>query len=169
MTTGCCSVTTSFLTLQPHGRQHTRLPCPSLSPRICSHSCPLSRWCHPTISSSAIPFSSCPQSFPASGSFPVRCFFTSSGQSIGASVSASVLPMNIQGWLPKRKKKLINRHIHNWVFPALAQLLYSFWNCFSQVAYWTLTDLGDSSSVSYFFAFSYCSWGSRSKNNHWSG
>ena len=71
-------------------------------PRACSYSCPLSRWCHPTISSSVIPFSSCLQSFPASGSFPVSQFFISGSQSIGASASASVLPMNIQDWFPLR-------------------------------------------------------------------
>ena len=76
------------------------LPCPSPTPRACSNSCPSSRWCHPTISSSVIPFSSCLQSFPASGSFPVSQFFPSGGQSIGASASTSVLPMNIQGWFP---------------------------------------------------------------------
>ena len=81
--------------LQPHGPQHTRPPCPSPTPKVYSNSCPLSRWCHPTISSSVIPFSSCPQSFPASGSFPVSQFFTSGGQSIGVSASPSVLPMNI--------------------------------------------------------------------------
>ena len=86
--------------LQPHGLQHARLPCPSLSPGACSNSCPLSQWCHPTISSSAIPFSSCFQSFLASASFPVSRLFASGGQSIGASASASVLPMNIQGWFP---------------------------------------------------------------------
>ena len=84
--------------LQPHGLQHTRLPCPSLSPGVCSTSCPLSWWCHPTISSSIIPFSFCPQSFPASGSFPVSWLFALGGQSIG--VSASVLPVNIQDWFP---------------------------------------------------------------------
>ena len=84
--------------LWPHGLQHVILPCPSLSPGVCSNSCPLSQWCHPTISSSVIPFSSCPQSSPASGSFPVSWLFSSGGQSIGASVSASVLPMNIQDW-----------------------------------------------------------------------
>ena len=84
--------------LQPHGLQHARLPCPLLSPRACSNSCPSSRWCHPTISSSVTPFSSCPQSFPASGSFPVSRLFASGGQNIGASVSAWVLPMGIQGW-----------------------------------------------------------------------
>ena len=69
--------------LQPHGLQHARLPCPTATPRVCSNSCPLSRWCHPTISSSAVPFSSCPQSFPASRSFPVSQLFTSGGWSIG--------------------------------------------------------------------------------------
>ena len=75
-------------------------PCPSPTPGAYSNSCPSSRWCHPTISSSVVPFSSCPQSFPASGSFQVSQFFASGGQSIGVSVSASVLPMNIQGWFP---------------------------------------------------------------------
>ena len=78
--------------------QHTRLPCPSPSPGVCSNSCPLSQWCHPIISSSAIPISSFLQSFPASGSFPRSQFFTSGGQSIGISALASVLPMNIQDW-----------------------------------------------------------------------
>ena len=86
--------------LQPHGVQHARLPCPSLSPRACSNSCPWSHWCHPTIASSVIPFSSCFQSFPASESFPVSQFFPSGGQSIGASASASVLPVDIQDWFP---------------------------------------------------------------------
>ena len=94
----CCSVAKSCATLSPHGLQHTKLPCPSLSPGVCSNSCPLSQWCHPTISSSVAPFSSCPQSFPASGSLPMSQLFTSGGQSIGA--SASVLQMNIQGWFP---------------------------------------------------------------------
>ena len=91
------SVVSDFL--WPHGLQHARLPCPSPSPRLCSNSCPLSQWCHPTISSSVIPFS-CLQSFPASGSFPTSQLFTSGGQSIGASASASVFPMNIQNWFP---------------------------------------------------------------------
>ena len=82
--------------LWPHGLQHARLPCPS-TPRACSNSCPSSQWCHPTISSSVVSFS-CLQSFPASGSFPVSRLFASGGHSIGA--SASVLPMNIQGWFP---------------------------------------------------------------------
>jgi len=82
------------------GLQHVRLPCPSPSPRACSNSCPLSRWCHPTVSSSVIPFSFCLQSFPASGSFQMSQLFASRGQSIGASASVSVLPMNIQDWFP---------------------------------------------------------------------
>ena len=84
--------------LWPHGLQHTRFPCSSLSPRVCSYSCPLSQWSHPTISSSVTSFSFCPQSFPASGSFPVSRLFASGDHSIGA--LASVLPMNIQDWLP---------------------------------------------------------------------
>ena len=96
----CCSVAQSCLTLQPHGLQHARLLCPSPFPGTCSNSCLLSRWCHPTISSSVVPSSSCLQSFPASGSFSMSNFFTSGGQSIGVSASASVLPMNIKGWFP---------------------------------------------------------------------
>ena len=83
--------------LWPYGLQQNRLPWPSLSPGVCSNSYPLSWWCHPTISSSVTPFSSCPQSFPASGSFPMSRLFASGGQSIGASASSSVLPMDIQG------------------------------------------------------------------------
>ena len=86
--------------LQPHGLQHTRLPCPSSTPRACSNSWPSSQWCHPTISSSAIPFSSCLQSFQASGSFPMSQFFASGGQSIEVWASALVLPMNSQDWFP---------------------------------------------------------------------
>ena len=85
--------------LQPHGLQHARPPCPSPTPRAYSNSCPLSRWCHPAISSSAILFS-CLQSFPASGSFPVSPFFASGGQNIVVTASASVLLMNIQDWFP---------------------------------------------------------------------
>ena len=84
--------------LRPRGLQHARLPCPSPTPRAYSNSWPLSWWCHPAISSSVVPFSSCPQSFAASGSFPMSQFFASGGQSIV--VSASVLPMNIQDWSP---------------------------------------------------------------------
>ena len=93
-----CSVISD--SLWPHDLQHTRFPCPSPTPRACSNSCPLSQWCHPTISSSFIPFSSCLQSFPASRSFPVSQFFALGVQSIGVSASASVLPMNIQDWFP---------------------------------------------------------------------
>ena len=92
-----CSVMSD--SLQPHGLQHATLPCSSLSPRICSDSCPLSRWCYPIISSSVVPFS-CPQSFPASGSFQMSQLSASGGQSIGVSASASVLPINIQDWFP---------------------------------------------------------------------
>ena len=93
-----CSVVSD--SVRPHGLQHSRLPCPSPAPRVCSNSCPLSWWYHPAVSSSVIPFSSCLQSFPASGSFPVSQFFPSGGQNIGASASATVLPMNIQDWSP---------------------------------------------------------------------
>ena len=93
--------------LWPHGLPYTRLSCASPSPRVCLNSCPLSWWYHPTISSSVTPLSSCPQSFPASGSFLVRWLFVSGGQSIGASASASVLPVNIQGWFPLRLTVLI--------------------------------------------------------------
>ena len=86
--------------LQPHGLQNARPPCPSPTPRVHSNSCPLSRWCHPTISSSVIPFSSRLQSFPASGSFKMSQLFPSGGQSIGVSASASVLPKNTQDWSP---------------------------------------------------------------------
>ena len=92
--------------LWPHGLQHTRLPCPLLSSWVCSNSCPLSQWCHPTISSSVSRFFSCPQSFPASRSFLMSWLFTSGDQSIGASVS--VLPMNIQGWYLLRLTGLIS-------------------------------------------------------------
>ena len=86
--------------LRPHGLQHATLPCPSPTPWACSNSCPSSQWCHPAISSSVIPFFSCLQTFPASQSFLMSQFFTSGGQSIGVSASASVLPMNIQDWFP---------------------------------------------------------------------
>ena len=85
---------------QPHVLQHTRPPCPSQTPGVYSDSCPLSQWCHPTISSCVIPFFSCLQSFPVSGSFQISQFFTSGGQSIGVSASTSVLPMNSQDWFP---------------------------------------------------------------------
>ena len=84
--------------LWPHEPQHTRPSCPSPTPGVYPNPCPLSQWCHPTISSSVIPFSFCPQSFPASGSFPMSQLFASGGQSMGVSASASVLPMNTQDW-----------------------------------------------------------------------
>ena len=93
-----CSVMSDSLRL--HGMKYAMLPCPSPTPRVCSKSCPSSRWCHPTVSFSVIPFSSSLQSFPESGSFPMSQFFTSGGQSTGISAAASVLPMNIQDWFP---------------------------------------------------------------------
>ena len=105
-TSGTCQYSVQFSlsvvshSLPPHGLQHARPPCPSPTPGVYSNSCPSSRWCNPTISSSVIPFSSCLQSFPASGSFPMSQFFTSGGQRIGVSASASVLPMNIQDRFP---------------------------------------------------------------------
>ena len=93
----CSVISDSF---QPRGLQHAKLPCPSPTPRACANSCPMSRWCHTPISCSVVPFFCCLQSFPASGSFPMSQFFTSGGQSIGVSASASILPMSIQGWFP---------------------------------------------------------------------
>ena len=93
-----CSVVSD--SSRPHGLQHGRPPCPAPTSGAYSISCPLRWWCHPAISSSVVPFSSCFQSFPTSGSFPMSQFFASGGLSIGVSVSASVLPMNIQDWFP---------------------------------------------------------------------
>ena len=93
-----CSVVSD--SLWPHESQHARPLCPSPTPRVHSNLCPSSQWCHPAISSSVIPFSSCPQSLPASGSFPMSQFFTWGGKSIGVSALASVLPMNTQVWSP---------------------------------------------------------------------
>ena len=93
-----CSVVSD--SLRPHRLQHTRPPCPSPTPGVYPKSCSSSQWCHPNISSSVVPFSCCPQSFPASGSFQMSQFFTSGGQSTGVSASASVIPMNIQDWSP---------------------------------------------------------------------
>ena len=94
--------------LRPHGLQHARLPCPSTTPRACSNSCPSSWWCHPTILFSVVPFSSCPQSFPESGSFPIHHFFVSGSQIIRVSASTSVLPMNTQDWFPLELTGLIS-------------------------------------------------------------
>ena len=93
-----CSVVSD--SLRPHELQHARPPCPSPTPRAYPNSCPLNRWCHPAISSSGVPFSSCPQSLPASGSFPMSQLFAWGGQSTGVSALASVLPMNTQDWSP---------------------------------------------------------------------
>ena len=127
------SVSQLCLTLQLHGMQHARLPCPSPTLRTCSNSCPLNQWCHPTISSSVIPFSSCLQSFPTSGSFLLSQFFPSGGQSIGVSASASVLPMNIQdwfslgwtGWISFQSKGL-SRVFSNTTFKSINSSILSF-------------------------------------------
>ena len=114
---------------QPHGLQHARLLCPSPSPGACSNSCTLSRWCHPTLSSSVVPFS-CFQSFPASGSFPMSQLLAAGGQSIGASVSVLVLPMNIQDWSPLGLTGLIlqykelSRVFYNTITSSALSLLY---------------------------------------------
>ena len=119
--------------LQPHGLQHTRPPCPSPILRVYSNSCPLSQWCHPTISSSVVTFSSHLQSFPESGSFPMRELFTSGGQNIGVSASASVLPKNIQDWSPLRwtgwislQSKGLSRVFSNIQFKSNNSLTLSF-------------------------------------------
>ena len=108
--------------LQSHGLQYARLPCPSLSLRVCSYSCLLSRWCHPTITSSAVPFFSCPQSFPASESFPMSRLFELCGQNHVASASASVLPMNIVGQFLLGLTGLIYRLRLTWNGGALGSL-----------------------------------------------
>ena len=133
--------------LQPYVLQHTRLPCLSLSPWVCSKSCPLRRWCHhhPSTLSSVAPFSSCPQSFPASKSFPVSHLFASSGQSIRASSSASFLPMIIQGWFPLGLTGLISLQskglldcaagsfLWHWAF-FMVQLLHLYMNARKTIA-----------------------------------
>ena len=106
--------------LQPPGLQHARLPCPSLCPGVCSNSCPLSQWCHPTVSCSAASFSSCPQSLSASGSLPMSWLFSSGGQNSGTSASASVFPMNIKGWFPLGLTALISL-----LFKGLSRVLSS--------------------------------------------
>ena len=101
-----CPVVSDFL--WPHGLQHTRPPCPSLSARVCPNSCPLHRWCHLAISSSNSLLSFCPQSFPASGTFSINWLFASGDQNTGASASVSVLPKSIQGWFSLRLTGLIS-------------------------------------------------------------
>ena len=137
--------------LWPHGLQLTRLPYPSLSTRVCANSCPLSQWCHLTISSSVTPFSSCPQSFPASGSFPMSWLFASGGQSIGASVSASVLPMNIQDWFPLGLTGLIslasNSLALSFLYGPILTSIHDYWENHS----FDYTDLCQQSDVSAFW------------------
>ena len=129
-----CSVVS--YSLRPHEPQHARPPCPSPTPRVHPNPCPLSQWCHPTILSSVIPFSSCPQSFPASGSFPMSQLFSSGGQSIGVSALASVLPMNIQdrfplgwtGWISLQSKGLSRVFSNTTVtYPQFIELLHVKW------------------------------------------
>ena len=127
----CCSVV--FNSLQPHRLQHVRLPCPSLTLRVYSNSCPLNWWCHSIISSSVNPFSSCLQSFPASRSFPMNKLFTSGGQSIGASASVTVLPVNIQDWFPlgwtgwiSLQSKRLSRVFSNTTVKIINSLVLSF-------------------------------------------
>ena len=119
--------------LRPHELQHTRPPCPSPTPRVHPNPCPLSRWCHPTISSSVVPFSSCPQSFPASRSFSMSQLFQSGGQSIGVSASTWVLPMNTQDWSPlawtgwiSLQSKGFSRDFSNTTFKSISSLVLSF-------------------------------------------
>ena len=125
-------------TLWPHEPQRARPPCPSPNPRVYPNSCPLSRWCHPTISSSVIPFSSHLQSFPASGSFPMSQIFASGGQSIGVSASTSVLPMNTQDWSPCSPRdsqessltpqfKSINSSALSFLYSTTLTSIYDYW------------------------------------------
>ena len=116
--------------LWPHGLQHARLPCPSLSPGVYSNSCPLSEWCHPTISSFVVPITSHLQSFPASGSFPLSWLFASEGQRTGASASVSVLPVNIQGWFPLGLTVLIS-----FESKGLSRVFHSDFRSFSSVQF----------------------------------
>ena len=112
--------------VQPHERQHTRPPCPSPTPGVHPNPCPLSQWCHPTISSSVVLFSSCLQSFPASGSFPVSWLFTLGGQSIGVSASTSVLPMNTRDWSALGWTGWISRSSPTSQFKSINSLALSF-------------------------------------------
>ena len=138
------SVMSNFL--QPHGLLHARPPCPSPTPRPCSNSCPLSQWCHPTILSNVIPFSSCLQSFPASGAFLMSQVFASGGQSIEVSTSALALPMSIQDWFPLWLTGLISFSAHkslqsyavcnpqNWMIAFLYFFfLLKTWMCFQEL------------------------------------
>ena len=135
-----CSVAKLCLTLRPHGLQHARLPCP-LSPGDCSNSCPLSWWCYPTISPTVAPFSSCLQSFPASGSFLMNQLFTTGGQSIGVLASASVLPMNNQDWLPLELTGLISSQFKELsrVFSSTTVQKHQFFN--PQSSLWSISHI----------------------------
>ena len=130
--------------LWPHGLQYTRLPCPSPTPGACSNSCPSRWWCYPTISSSVVPFSFHLQSFPASGFFPLSQFFQSVDQSIGASASASVLPMNIQDWFPLKLTGWISLQSkgHSRVFSNTTVQKHQFF-CTQHFYSWTLTSIYD--------------------------
>ena len=123
--------------LWPHGLLHARLHCPLPTPGACLNSCPLSRWCHPTISSSVAPFSSCPQSFPGSRSFPMNGLFASGGQSIRASASASVLPMYTQNWFPLGLTGLISLQSKGLskVFSSTTDQKYQFFD--TQLSSWS--------------------------------
>ena len=134
--------------LPPCGWKHTCLATVSSpSPGVCLNSCPLSRWCHPTISSPVAPFSSCPQSFPESGSFPVRWLFASGGQSIGASVSASVVPVNIQGWFPLGLTGLISlpSKEHSRVFSNTTVQRHQFFG--AHLCLWSIHDYWEDHSL----------------------
>ena len=133
--------------LRPHESQHARPPCPSSTPGVHSNSCPLSQWCHPAISSSVIPFSSCPQSLPASESFPMSQLFASGGQSIGASASASVLPKNIQGWFPLGWTGLISllsTVFSNTTFKSISSSTFSFLSSPALIWKWSCSVVSDS-------------------------
>ena len=145
----CCIVLLSLSVTsdswRPHELQHTRLPYPSPTPGACSNSCPLSQWCHPTISSSVVPFSSCLQSFPASGSFLMSPLFASVGQSIGASASTSVFSMNIQDWSPlgwtgwiSLQSKGLSRVFPNNTVQSINSLMLSFLYGYSHIHTWPL-------------------------------
>ena len=130
-----CSVVSD--SLWSYGLQHARLPCPSPSPEACSNSCPLSQWVHPTVSSSVIPFYTCLQSFPESGSFLMSQLFASGSQSISASASASVLPINIPGWFPSGLTGLISSQSKRlWrVFSSTTRQKHQFFN--TQLSLWS--------------------------------
>ena len=163
----CCSAAKLYLILSdPHDLQHARLPCPSQSPGICSNSCPLSWWCHPTISSSEIPFSSCLQSFPASGSFLMSQLFTSGGQSFHnkakVSASASVPPMNIQDWFPlgltglisllsKGQSIVFSKSTVQYSAAFMVQLSHSYMTTGKITALTMLTFVGKIMSLLFFF------------------